>query len=99
MAKKRGRPKKVKPASKAKVKQVANYPAFVKLPEVVEAPAPELIAAPQVEVIQDRMARYGYQKPRVCPECRAMPVVTMLKRRDYALYRCRECGHKWEIGI
>ena len=87
MARKRGRPKKVK---KPVIKEL-------KLPEFVEAPVPELIAAPQVEVIQDRMARYGYQKPRVCPECRAMPVVTMLKRRDYALYRCRKCGHRWEI--
>jgi len=84
--KKRGRPK--------KVKDPAPIIEELEIPDIVEAPIPELLAAP---VIQDRMMHYGYQKPRYCPECRSMPVVTMLKRRDYALYRCRACGYKWEI--
>ncbi len=94
MAKKRGRPKKVKkpdPTIQFEVRTGKE----TKAPETIEAPVPELLEAPQVEIIQDRMMRY--YKPRTCPHCKATPVVTMMKRGGYALYRCRICGLKWEI--
>ena len=45
--------------------------------------------------IQDRML-----PPRrvvFCPKCTASPVVCMMRQPGYGAYRCRECGHKWEV--
>jgi len=55
----------------------------------------KIFAKDFVDTIQDRMLRYG--KPRMCPKCGAMPVVTMMKRNEYRLFRCRECSHRWEV--
>jgi len=45
--------------------------------------------------IFDRMLRYKRNPP--CPECDAHPVVCMMRREKYAAFRCRECGHRWEV--
>jgi len=43
----------------------------------------------------DRMLRYRRNAP--CPECQAHPVVCMMRRPGYSKFRCRQCGHVWEI--
>ena len=42
---------------------------------------------------QDRMMRY--RRNPACPECGAHPVVCMMRDRDAAYFRCRQCGHRW----
>jgi len=44
---------------------------------------------------QDRMMRYG-RNPR-CPKCDAHPVICMVRRPRYKKFRCRVCGHRWEV--
>ncbi len=46
--------------------------------------------------IEDRMLHY--RRSQGCPECKALPVVCMQKKGDYAAYRCRSCGLRWEVG-
>jgi len=43
----------------------------------------------------DRMARYQRHPP--CPKCDARPSVCMMRRGKFAAYRCRQCGHRWEV--
>jgi hypothetical protein len=45
----------------------------------------------------DRMKRYT--KVNACPECKAFPVICTMRRQGYASFRCRECGHRWEITV
>jgi len=85
---KRGRPKKID----AKPKRGRPPKKAVK---PIEAPAP-IDPAPVSTEIQDRMMRYRRSAP--CPECGARPVVCMMKRQNYAAFRCRQCGHRWEVG-
>jgi DNA-directed RNA polymerase subunit M/transcription elongation factor TFIIS len=43
----------------------------------------------------DRMMRYRRTPP--CPACGAHPVVCTQRRGAYAAFRCRQCGHRWEV--
>ena len=43
----------------------------------------------------DRMARH--QRSPACPKCDARPVVCMMRRPKFAAFRCRQCGHRWEV--
>ena len=97
MAKKGGRHKKVKPEGEPIITPSPPPKAPIRV-ELVEAPTPEPIQT-KIPAMQDRMMRYGYRKPRSCPQCSERPVVTRIKRKGYALYRCRACGHQWEITI
>lgn len=45
---------------------------------------------------QDRMLRFRRNPP--CPKCDAHPVVCTQRRGDYAAFRCRQCGHRFEVG-
>ena len=45
--------------------------------------------------LEDRMARFS--KNPQCPSCAAQPVVCVMRRPGHAVFRCRECGHKWEV--
>lgn len=45
---------------------------------------------------EDRMMRYR-RNPR-CPACDAHPVVCTQRRGAWAQFRCRECGHRWEVA-
>lgn len=47
--------------------------------------------------IQDRMMIYRNPRHLHCPECDAHPVVCMQQRGSHAIYRCRLCGHRWEV--
>ena len=66
--------------------------------ETEPQPMPEILTA----TIYDRMLRYSKPIINCCPVCHYMPVITKLRRRDsqgkliYALYRCRNCDHRWE---
>ena len=42
---------------------------------------------------QDRMVRY--KKPS-CPECGSFPLVTEQSNKEMAVYRCRQCGFRFE---
>lgn len=53
-----------------------------------------IIQTPEAAPI-DRMARY--QRNPKCPNCGAHPVICMMRRPGYSLFRCRQCGHKWEV--
>jgi hypothetical protein len=44
---------------------------------------------------EDRVLRYR-MNPR-CPECSAHPTVCMIRRKNYGFFRCRICGHKFEV--
>ncbi len=109
--KQRGRPKKVKPVTieiqadpiggdeyLEKVAEKISDSVNSYLPEIIDAPTPEPIQT-KIPAMQDRMMRYAYRKPRSCPQCSANPVVTRIKRKGYALYRCRVCEHQWEITV
>lgn len=56
---------------------------------------------PELETIivkegTDRMLRYK-RNPR-CPECDAHPVICTIRRISYKAFRCRICGHRWEVN-
>jgi hypothetical protein len=55
-------------------------------------------AQTQVPPLGDRMIHPTRPGPEVCPSCGAFPVVTKMKRPNYASYRCRVCDHAWEEG-
>ena len=84
---KRGRPRKTKKAQK--VEPVVNE-VLVSDPPVVDPPVVEL------GIIQDRIMRYRRSSP--CPQCQAHPVVCTMRRSNYAAFRCRRCGYRWEVG-
>ncbi len=44
---------------------------------------------------EDRVLRYR-MNPR-CPECSAHPTVCMTRRKFYGFFRCRICGHRFEV--
>ena len=88
---KRGRPRKT---TKSKKKE----PIIEFIPEPT-LPEPELIEAPPFidpGVMQDRIMRYRRTAP--CPKCGAHPVVCIMRRANYAAFRCRQCDHRWEVG-
>lgn len=97
MAKKRGRPI----GSKKKVRRPKKVIEEIKAPD-----PPKEVQIPEIPEIEDRMLRYSPRtsqtsmrnKPRCCPECQAMPVVTIQRRRYWTAYRCRKCGHRWDMG-
>jgi len=70
-------------------------------PQLNSTPSPEThIATLEIQTTTsdmpcDRMLRYRKTPP--CPKCCAHPVVCKIRRRDYALFRCRACGHRFEI--
>ena len=43
----------------------------------------------------NRVLRYR-MNPR-CPSCDTHPTVCMLRRKNYGLFKCRDCGHRFEI--
>lgn len=43
----------------------------------------------------NRVLRYR-MNPR-CPSCDAHPTVCMTRRKNYGLFKCRACGHRFEI--
>ena len=47
----------------------------------------------------DKILRIGPSKRKnaVCPECNAFPTITKIRRKNYELRRCRECGLIFEI--
>ena len=58
----------------------------------------------KAQELNDRLANYNdrmkrYMKQEACPECKAFPVVCVMKRPGYTKFRCRECGHRWETKI
>jgi len=73
----------------------------------VEAPKPEFIKKeiPQQEssVLENRMEEnldnrsMRYKRNPRCPNCDAYPVICRIRRPGYALFQCRQCGHRWEI--
>lgn len=48
--------------------------------------------------LSNRMMGYGRFRRPPCPVCDAFPVVCSMKRNDFAVYRCRVCGHRWTTG-
>ena len=111
MAKKRGRPKNKARQPKNIIENDPLIQADPVLKAILEKPIktpdpPKEVQTPEIPEIEDRMLRYSPRtsqtsmrnKPRCCPECQAMPVVTVQRRRHWAVYRCRECGHRWEVG-
>jgi predicted RNA-binding Zn-ribbon protein involved in translation (DUF1610 family) len=52
--------------------------------------------SPEVPLMQDRMLRYRRNMP--CPACGNHPNICMMRRGNYAAFRCRSCGHRWEVG-
>jgi hypothetical protein len=46
-------------------------------------------------VPEDRMTRYR-RNPR-CPACDAHPTVCIQRRGAWAAFRCRHCGHRFEV--
>lgn len=51
------------------------------------------------EPVTDRVIRIGRaHKNAACPNCHAFPTITKIRRGNYELRRCRECGHRFEIG-
>ena len=66
-------------------------------------PIVEPIVVPEINppqlnptIIQDRIMRYRRNAP--CPECQSHPVVCIMRKLNYAAFRCRECGYRWEVG-
>lgn len=43
----------------------------------------------------DRMLRHRRNPP--CPKCGAHPSVCTQRRGAWAAFRCRQCGHRWEV--
>ena len=68
------------------------------IPEPEPTPEPEPDPVPEPVQI-DRVIRVGKsrRKNAVCPECNAFPTITMIRRKNYELRRCRECGIRFEI--
>ena len=70
-----------------------------KQPEIEEIvkvnPAPQLETT-IIEDGTDRMLRYK-RNPH-CPECDAHPVICTIRRISYKAFRCRMCGHRWEVN-
>lgn len=67
-------------------------------PSLAPAALPHPVPAIQTPdlPLDDRMLRY--QRNPICPECAAHPVICMLRKPGRAIFRCRECGHKWEVA-
>jgi len=63
--------------------------------EVKVDPSPQLETT-MLEGGPDRMLRYK-NSPR-CPACDAHPVICMISRISYKAFRCRICGHRWEVN-
>ena len=55
-----------------------------------------VLATDVINTIQDRMLTYR-RSYAACPICKAQPVICTMKRVNYRSYRCRECGHRWEV--
>lgn len=75
------------PANQPEIKEVSG--------PVVEYVNPALDTTIIDEGSQDRMLRYK-RNPR-CPECDAHPVICTIRRISYKAFRCRMCGHRWEV--
>lgn len=45
--------------------------------------------------LEDRVMRH--QRNPVCPSCGTHPVICMMRRPGYKKFRCRACGHQWEV--
>ena len=45
---------------------------------------------------EDRILRYR-RNPQ-CPQCGAHPVICTIRRISYRVFRCRMCGHRWEVN-
>ena len=63
--------------------------------EVEANPSPQLETT-MIEGGTDRMLRYK-RNPR-CPVCDAHPVICTIRRISYKAFRCRMCGHRWEVS-
>jgi len=72
-----------------------------KQPEIKEiSNVAEVNPTPQLETTmidsgEDRMLRYR-RNPQ-CPQCGAHPVICTIRRISYKAFRCRMCGHRWEV--
>jgi len=64
-------------------------------PEIHTTTALPEIQTTTIDMPCDRMLRYRKSPP--CPRCGAHPVVCKLRKQDYALFRCRVCGHRFEV--
>jgi len=82
--------------------QAKPLPQIVLNPQNLSIPSPELhtvmpeIQTTTIDMPHDRMMRY--RKSPSCPKCNAHPVVCKARRQDYAFFRCRECGYRWEVN-
>jgi transposase-like protein len=68
--------------------------------KAVKSPAPEPVQSntTKSEPVTDRVIRtIRPSKNIACPACKAFPTATMIRRGDYQLRRCRECGHRFEV--
>ena len=47
----------------------------------------------------NKILRVGPSKRKnaVCPKCNAFPTITKIRRKNYELRRCKECGLTFEI--
>ena len=64
------------------------------IPKTSEIPfTPEIQTA--VLTPEDRVLRYR-TNPR-CPSCDAHPTVCMIRRKNYGFFKCRTCGHRFEV--
>jgi DNA-directed RNA polymerase subunit M/transcription elongation factor TFIIS len=68
--------------------------------KAVKSPAPKPVksSTTKAEPVTDRVIRPSHPRKNIaCPECKAFPTVTKIRRGDYELRRCRECGHRFEV--
>jgi DNA-directed RNA polymerase subunit M/transcription elongation factor TFIIS len=88
--------KKPAKATKPKPKKTVKKPAVKK--EV--RPDPVIQETTEINGQSDRIIRTRTgpsNKNASCPKCKAFPTITKIRRPDYELRRCRECGHRFEI--
>ena len=82
------------------VPETSETPEVPIIPEVQTTTlTPETPFVPEVQtavlIPEDRVLRYR-MNPR-CPECGAHPTVCMIRRKNYGFFKCRTCGHKFEV--
>ena len=87
--------KQKKPTNKEALQPVIQPELEAVSGEVEADPSPQLETT-ILEGGTDRMLRYK-RNPR-CPECDAHPVICTIRRISYKAFRCRMCGHRWEIS-
>ena len=75
-------------------KQIKRVPKQTKPEETEQIQTPQLETT-MIDSGEDRMLRYR-RNPQ-CPKCGAHPVICTIRRISYRAFRCRICGHRWEV--